>query len=481
MPREALGRPIRAALFLGFGLVVGIWVFAAFYFTRRIADVERQAASINERYARAQELLSTVRAQVLLGSVYVRDALLDADASAAAESRRRLEDVYKTVDQAMQQYVPVLDSEAEREQVVRLRSEIDDFRRTMLAVLDTDATRWPAEARTLLRTRVVPKRELVIGLSEQAQALNRGAFIQQQAAIAAVYSGTQRRIWQSLGVALATSLGIALLATFYAGRLEDRIRRQRAKEAQNTRDLQLLSAKLLTAQEEERRSLARELHDEVGQALTAIKVEIAVAQRASGTSPDATAALDDARAIADGVLHTVRDLSRLLHPSLLDDLGLAAAAEWYLNGFGRRHGVRTDLLQDGMDERLAPETESAAYRIIQEALTNVAKHAHASNCRLYLQRLTNTLLVTIEDDGVGFDLNAPRTSDGARGLGLVNIRERVAQLRGTMRMESGAGRGTRLTVEVPALRRFTTPSAATADQAHPDMILTTADEAASHE
>ena len=130
---------------------------------------QRQAAAINARYMHAQELLSTVRAQVLLGSVYVRDALLDPDVTTATDYRRHLEDSYKTVDQALQQYVPVVDSDAEREQVTQLRGEIGDFRRTMLDVLATDASRWPAEARTLLRTRVMPKRELVISLSEQAQ------------------------------------------------------------------------------------------------------------------------------------------------------------------------------------------------------------------------------------------------------------------------------------------------------------------------
>ena len=473
MEREHLGRPIRAALFLGFGLIVGIWLFAGYYSTRRIADVERQAAAINARYMHAQELLSTVRAQVLLGSVYVRDALLDPDTTTASDYRRRLEDSYKTVDQALQQYVPVLDSEAERGQVTRLRGEIGDFHRTMLDVLATDATRWPTEARTLLRTRVMPKRELVIGLSEQAQALNRGAFIEQQSAVADVYGVTQRRIWQSLGVALATSLGIALLATMYAGRLEDRLRRQRAKDVQSTRDLQHLSAKLLNAQEEERRNIARELHDEVGQALTAIKVELAVAQRAIDGAGGAANALEDVRSIADGVLHTVRDLSHLLHPALLDDLGLAAATEWYLKGFGKRHGVRAHLLHDRMDERLAPETEAAVYRIIQEALTNVAKHAKATSCRVYLQRLTNTLLVTIEDDGVGFDLADTRSADGTHGLGLVGIRERAAQLHGTVRLESGQGKGTRLTVEVPAEARTGVGDISSVDPTQGDMAPAT--------
>ena len=451
--QDPLGRPIRAALFLGFGLVVGIWLFTAFYFTRRIADVENQATAINARYGRAQEVISTVRAQMLLGSVYMRDALLDGDPVASADYRRRLDEADRAVELAMHQYVPVLDSPAERDQVARLQEEIDEFHRTLQQTLATDTSRGLAEARELLRTHVMPRREAVIGLSEQAQTLNRNAFIQQQSAIAAVYSRTQRRIWESLGVALATSLGIALLAAWYAGRLEDRIRRQREKDVQTTHDLQLLSAKLLTAQEEERRSLARELHDEVGQALTAIKVEIAVAQRTRDLPPDAIAALDDARSIADVVLHTVRDLSHLLHPSLLDDLGLAAATQWYLKGFGKRHDLRTDLQQDGMDARLAAGTESAVYRIIQEALTNVAKHARATGCRVYLQHLPNTLLVTIEDDGVGFELNARRPFDGARGLGLVNIRERVAQLGGTVRLETTPGKGTRITVEVPAVPR----------------------------
>jgi signal transduction histidine kinase len=283
---------------------------------------------------------------------------------------------------------------------------------------------------------------------------------------------TQRRIWQSLSVALAASLGIALLAILYAGRLEDRIRRQRAKDAQNTRDLQHLSAQLINAQEAERRSLARELHDEVGQALTAIKVELAVAGRAIGGPGPAATALEDARAIADGVLHTVRDLSHLLHPSLLDDLGLPAATEWYLKGFAKRHGIRTDLLHNRMDERLAPETEAAAYRIIQEALTNVAKHARATNCRVYLQRLTNTLLVTVEDDGVGFDPAEMRPADGTHGLGLVGIRERAAQLQGTVRLESAVGRGTRLTVEVPAEARRSAPDTPSAESTQYDGVPT---------
>jgi signal transduction histidine kinase len=349
--------------------------------------------------------------------------------------------------------VPVIDVPGEQERIVRLRHDLDDFRRTMLDVLSTDNRRWPFEARELLRRRIMPKRESVMHVSEEVQGLNREAFVQQQVDIALLYRATQRRVWETVGLALAASIAIALAATIYAGRLERRIQQQRLRDVETARDLQRLSSQLLTAQEEERRSIARELHDEVGQVLTAIKVELAVAQRsleAAGANADA---LRDAKSITDGALHTVRDLSRLLHPAMLDDLGLGATIDWYLKGFGKRHGVRIELLQDRMDERLTAEIEANAYRIVQEALTNVAKHAQASMCRVFLQRLPHTLLITVEDDGIGFRPEKASLPGASRGIGLLGIRERVVHLRGDLRLESAPGKGTRLTVELPARER----------------------------
>lgn len=448
---------IKAALLVGFGVTFGIWIFAGYYFTRRISEVERDAAAINARYTRAQELLSTVRAQVLLGSVYFRDALLDPEPTSADAYRRQIELTYHDVDEALQQYVPVLDSSIERDRVERLRREIGDFRVTMAEILASDRTNWRLEARELLRGRIVPRRELVFRVSEELQSLNRAAFVQQQGQMRSLTQATQRRIWASLGFAILGSLGVALVATLYSTRLEARIRRQQIRDAQNALDLQRLSAKVINAQEEERRTIARELHDEVGQVLTAIKVELAAAHRAFTANGGSAHLLDDVRAITDGALGTVRDLSHLLHPALLDDLGLPSAIDWYLRGFGKRYGVRVEMLHEGMDARLATETEAAAYRIVQEALTNVAKHAKASSCRVYVQRLPNSLLLTIEDDGVGFDPGAVNRPGQGGGLGLIGIRERVAELRGSMRLESAPGKGTRVTVEMPARPRPAPP------------------------
>jgi signal transduction histidine kinase len=444
---------IRTAVFVGFGLIGGIWLAAGYYFTGRMAELGQRSADINARYTRAQDLLTTVRGQVLMGSVYVRDALLDPNPATADEYRRQLEESHRAADEALQTYVPVVDVPGEQQRIIRLRREIDDFRRTLLEVLATDSRRWPREARDLLRRRIMPKREGVMRVSEEVQGLNRSAFVQQQLDIASLYRATQRRVWQTVGLALGASVAIALLATLYAGRLERRIQAQRLRDVESARDLQRLSSQLLTAQEEERRSIARELHDEVGQVLTAIKVELAVAQRSMEAAGVDVLPLQGARSITEGALHTVRDLSRLLHPAMLDDLGLAATVDWYLKGFGRRHGVRIELLQDRMDERLPPETEAGVYRIVQEALTNVAKHAQASTCRVFLQRLPHTLLVTIEDDGIGFSPDARGEPGAVRGIGLVGIRERVIQLRGELRLESAPGKGTRLTIEVPARAR----------------------------
>ena len=445
-PLPAAGPGIKSALLLGFGLTLGLWLWAGYDLSQRMRDVERRASAINLRYMRAQERLSSVRPQVLLVSVNVRNALLDPDLRKLDDYRRRISRTLRALDITLQQYEPVLDSSAEQQRVEGLRAEIERFGEAIVQVMTSASGREPAETRDLLAG-VVPRRDVIIRITEEVQALNRAAFVQQQAATAETYRTTQREVWRQLGVSLVASLAIALLATMYVARLESRLRREREKDILNTRDLQRLSARLVHAQEEERRTIARELHDEVGQVLMAVKVELALAEKQLGASSGHL--LRDAQSISDSALHTVRDLSHLLHPALLDDLGLPAAVEWYLEPFGRRHGLRVSLRHQGMACRLRPEIEIAAFRIVQEALTNVAKHAHASSCQVFLERCDDKLLITIEDDGAGFDLAMVETPGAHRGLGLLGLRERVWQLLGTIRVVSAPGRGTTIRVELP--------------------------------
>lgn len=455
------GLSIRAAVFLGFGLILGLWLFAWIQLSFRIADAQNRAASITARYVNAQETLSSVRTQVLLASVTFRDALLDPTADLDSY-RRQLKQAYTAVDELLQRYVPVLNSADEREQFSRLSAEVTSYRAAILGSLATDRRRLVSEARDVLRFRVTPRRDAVLAISEGVQSLNRTGYVQQQAEISALYRSVQQSLWQLLGLALVIGIGVAVLAVVYAGRLERRLHEQMAKDFVLARERQELSAKLVTVQEQERRHIARELHDEIGQALTAIKVELAFAQRSIERVMGSTNILGDARSITDGAIHQVRDLSYLLHPAALDEFGLVAAVESHMKTFGRRHGIQTEFSHEGMGSRLAPEAEAAAYRIIQEALTNVAKHARATGCQVHVVRSPDTLRITIQDDGAGFDPALPRAAD-RRGLGLIGIRERASYLQGTVLIDSKPGRGTRLIVDLP-LRRLA--DSADTDVAH---------------
>ena len=450
MRRDPLERlTIRAALVLGFGLVLGLWLFTGYAFTRRMAATEQRTSEVTRRYMHAQDVLSAVRLQLNLSSIALRDALLDPSPANQARQLRRLEDSYTTVNAALDSYQPVLDTRTEPVEMHRLRSEIAEYRKVTLEVLAAYHGDRSTPASRLLEEWITPRRTSAIAVSDEIRALNRRALVQHQIATADIHRAEEQQWWRRVGLALAGTIGIAFVAVLYAGRLENRLRRERDKDAQHTRDLQRLSARLVAAQEEERRNIARELHDEVGQVLTAIKVDLQMAQRSLEASGHDTQVLHDLQDMTDGALGTVRDLSHLLRPTMLDDLGLGAAIDWQLRSLARRHQVTVDLVQEGMTERLDSDTEVAAFRIVQEALTNVARHANATRCTVRLSHVRDRLIVSVADDGCGFDLEAVERRGERRGLGLIGLRERVAEREGTLSIESAPGQGTRVVVELP--------------------------------
>jgi two-component system sensor histidine kinase UhpB len=448
--RNWFARPltIRAALLVGFGLTLGLWLFAGYQVTLRIYDAQRNTLAASARYQQAQELLAVVRSQVLVASVLVRDALLDPDPALFEIHRKEIEQAYDSIDDQLSRYVPFLGSVAERERVDRLRSEVQQLRFASEDVLATDRTRWSADARLLLQ-RFMPRREAAIRVSEEVQSLNRAVFIEQQRAITDSQASLQRQVLTVLGVALAISLAIGGLAFRHAVRLELRLTEQHAREERIAGDLQRLSARSIHIQEDEQRRIARELHDAVGQALSSVKLELAVAQRKLDRIPAASNLLRDALASADLALRSVRDLSHLLHPSALEDLGLVAALGSHLAEFRKHHDVTVMSTYDGMESRLSAETERAVYRIVQEAFSNIDRHAQARVARLRLSADASVIRVVVEDDGVGFDAARAEQPGRRPGLGLLGMRERAAQLGGTVKIESRPGGGTRIEVELP--------------------------------
>jgi len=436
---------IKAGVLLGFGLTLAIWLAAAYGFTLQNQRALAETAAVTARYTIAQEVLASVSSQVLLGSVFTRDAILDAAFDRPGD-RRRVEQTFDAIAKSLARYTPVSNSSNEVERVRRLTQEIERVRQWRLELLDTIAQRSPKDALVLLRTQGVPQRDAVIRVAAELQALNREAFGRQHAAITEIFASSERWFWGTLGLAVLASFAIGLVAVRHTGQLENRLQGQLLRNSLNAQELHELSARLIGVQEDERRSIARDLHDEVGQGLMAIKVELAVAQRVIAAGSAQPGLLKGVQTITDGALASVRNLSHLLHPVILDDLGLAAAVETHVRAFERRHQIRIELRQDGLGERLAPEVETAIYRIVQETLTNVAKHARATAGVVSLEHRAGTIVLTVEDNGVGFE---PRTGRAA-GLGLVGVRERALQVHGTYRIDSGPGQGTKVTVELPA-------------------------------
>jgi signal transduction histidine kinase len=434
---------VRAALAVGFCVTLGLWLYTGYAFSRRIEIVQRDAAEVASRYTRAQELLSTVRSQLLLSSVRVRDALLNPEPAALDGYRQQIETSHRNIQIALADYQPVVAQSGS--QLQRLLDEVEQFHTTSLNVLTDAVGRDGAAVREVLNRHIVPRREAALAISEEIQALNRRAFIAQQADIADIHRIAELQSRRQLGIALIVGLGTLLLTIGYATRLESRLRRQMERDARMSGELQEMAVKVISAQEEERRTIARELHDEVGQVLGAVSVELDVAQRAIEGGTATAQTLTEAHGITAGALQTVRNLAQLLHPAALDDLGLPAAIEASLRGLERRTRIRTELQQVDLPTRLPREVELAAYRIVQEGLTNISKHARATRCCVRLTQLDDRLLLEVEDDGVGFieDTDRPIV---ARGLGLISMRERANRLGGTFNILSNPGAGTKLVV-----------------------------------
>jgi signal transduction histidine kinase len=441
---------IRGALIAGFAVVFALWVASGYELVRSLRDVDLRLEASRDDFQRGQDVLTAVRTNVLLGSIYLRDALIDRTPESHEDYRNALLMIREEVDRVLPGYLPLIGSPLERQHWDTLQVELEHYWESRDVVFTYDEPLSTANAAAVLRQRIVPARQSILEIIDSLSALQRASRERHEGEVALLYSGAQRRVMSLASLAIVVGLIVAVVATRHVGRLEHEIERRQALERQTRRDLERLSARLVTAQEEERRSLARELHDAVGQALTAIKMEMGVAMRGVETDSRARRALDEGRAIAESTLQSVRDLSQLLHPSMLDDFGLPEAVSAHLRSFSKRTGIRTQLTHERMDDRLSPEIEVCVYRIVQEALTNVARHSGASSCTVSLVRREGMLHLTIEDDGRGIDAAAARASDARRRLGLIGMRERAQALAGSFVIENRHEGGTRVTVRLPA-------------------------------
>jgi signal transduction histidine kinase len=233
--------------------------------------------------------------------------------------------------------------------------------------------------------------------------------------------------------------------------LSSAIQRRRAEES-----LRRLSGRLLHLQDEERRRIARELHDSTGQALAALAMNLSVLKENSGSLPPRSLkALNESLALLDACSGEIRTLSYLLHPPLLDEVGLETALRWYVDGFAERSGVRVELEVDPGLGRLGQQVETTLFRIVQECLSNVHRHSGSPTARIEVTRWDSTVRLRVSDAGRGIlkgTLERLAGETGALGVGIPGMRERLKQFKGDLQIESGS-HGTTVSATLPLQRR----------------------------
>jgi signal transduction histidine kinase len=279
--------------------------------------------------------------------------------------------------------------------------------------------------------------QVIVPLVHRSQAL--GAITAGDEREGRVLTADDRRILETYATRAVLAIVIARVLSAERERLEaeGRLRASELREAGRRETLR----RVVDAQEHERRRIARELHDETGQALTSVLLGLRLIEE---VSPDVRASVSELRETITSAIQELRALAVDLRPKALDDFGLGAAIERLADTYSRRTGIAVDVHVAGLTDRLPEDIETALYRIIQESLTNVAKHAGAATASVTVHRRPRVVSTVIEDDGAGFDPAAV-----TEGLGLTSMRERAELVSGTVRVESRPGGGTTIAVEVP--------------------------------
>jgi signal transduction histidine kinase len=263
---------------------------------------------------------------------------------------------------------------------------------------------------------------------------------QDDLALLAQFGLLQSGLSRALLIAFGSGLLLAAASMVYIVRLERQTRGRYDELARSRHELQLLSSRLVDAQETERRSISRELHDEVGQSLGALLVDLG---RLPAIAPEAKEQIDRMKSVAERTFRSVRNISLLLRPSMLDDLGLAAALEWQGREVSRNSEIEVDVQTGSVSEDLPDEYKICIYRFVQEALHNAVRHSAARTATVSVEQSPNRIVVQVKDNGRGFD------SRRTRGLGLLGMEERVKRLGGTFTVQAAPQQGTTLAAELP--------------------------------
>jgi signal transduction histidine kinase len=433
---------------LALGALLVLVVVSVLEASRRAQEIYTQLDGMNLRYHDVEGKLRRLRSDVNLSGIWVRDYLLDTSPERASRYRERLAEFKSANGIAFIELESLLRTRSDYDQrLVSLRGKLEEYWQVLGPLFDWTPAEKATQSFAFLRSEVIPRREAVLAITEEIENLNRATFEEQRREVTGQHEALRSALYRLLWSTVALGLIVAATAVFRLRRLEQESERERLIAEGAERRMRELSQQLVATQEEERKHLSRELHDHVGQVLTALRMELGSIDRlrAPDDAPLARA-VSEARQLVDSMVRTVRDLSLGLRPSMLDDFGLQAALEWHVRDFTRRYGLRVDLTVTSDLQVLSERHRLCVYRAVQEALTNCARHSSATCVRISVQGADNMLSVAIVDDGIGIEPERRNT-----GLGLRGIEERVRDLGGTLDIHSTRGVGTSITLAVPVM------------------------------
>jgi signal transduction histidine kinase len=426
---------LLAAALAALLLVIGASASAVWWSAK---TSQQRVAALQNADMDAGLALASIRANVYLSAILTRDYLLDNDSSHA----QQYFDQFRAIQANTQKSFTTLEAsgldDAQKAALNHLREELASYWDPTQVILDWSQEEKRTQRADMLRQRV-RRRQEIFALAEQVEQLVTANFLKERQRITTADQEFRTSLGWTTGIALLLGLTIAGGTLARMSALE---RQSQSAESQ----LRLLSGQLRTTQEQERKYLSRELHDQVGQMLTGVRMELASIARIHGDSEsEVSARIARAKGTVERTLRIVRNIAMLLRPSMLDDLGLAPALAWLFKEVARSSGFEIHSDIDPAVEGLPEAYRTCIYRTVQEALTNASRHAEARNVDVSLSSKDGWVVGSIGDDGRGFE----RGAQSSQGLGLLGMEERVRELGGNIKIASSVGSGTRVEFRLP--------------------------------
>jgi signal transduction histidine kinase len=438
-------------LSLGFGTLILLIGLLGFDSMRRAQTLHDQTVTAHAAYLQTDAVLREIPADLYRSGILIRDYLLDPTHITAPAYREQLLERQTSIRERLDLLAPRL-GKREAERLRELLTELQEYWTSMDPILSWSPQEKFVFSRTFLRREVLPRQKAVVALAREISEINVANLRKEQQKIQESQKLFENFLRRTVVFTLAMGLLVAVLSIVRVVSLERHREQERSRAEKAEEELRRLSRKLVRTQEEEHKSLSRELHDAVGQMLSAMTMELGNLESLMTASPEKLRErLNEARSLNAETLREVRALAMGLRPTMLDELGLGSALRWQGREFSRRSGVPVTVQIDGDLDGLPETHRTCIYRIVQETLTNCAKHAQAKSIRISIYGRHDWVKLSIQDDGVGF-VPGGATS---RGLGLIGIQERVRELEGTFTIISEPEKGTIVEVEVPVGRGVT--------------------------